>query len=142
MHYWRKYDNGDYLKGNDMVCLIICVTYNGKSNIFSLISSMNVFKGETCSGKTTLINSIIGEDVLPTDFMAATKHVCRMKYSDTLAVITRYNSGQEENESFPVEEGTAQLKEFLKERVKSSSTTISCVDVLIPSSKLKARTIK
>ena len=103
---------------------------------------MNVFKGETCSGKSTLINSIIGEEVLPKDFKASTKHVCRMKYSDTLAVITRYNSRQEETKYFPTEEGTAQLKEFLKERVTSSSTTISCVDVLIPSSKLKARTIK
>lgn len=110
--------------------------------MFSLISSLNVFKGETCSGKSTLINSIIGEEVLPQDFQASTKHVCRMKFSDTMAVITRYNSGQEETKYFPTEEGNAQLKKFLKERVTSTSSTISCVDILMPSLKLKARTIK
>ena len=126
-----------------MICLIICVTYNLVSpKYFSLISSINVFKGETCSGKSTLINSIIGEEVLPMYFKASTKHVCRMKYSDTLAVITRYNSGQEETKKFPPEEGTAKVKEFLRERVTSTSSTISCVDILIPSLKLEARTIK
>jgi energy-coupling factor transporter ATP-binding protein EcfA2 len=38
--------------------------------------------GSTSSGKSTFINALLGEDILPTDYNAATSVLCEIKYTD------------------------------------------------------------
>ncbi|XP_062610414.1 uncharacterized protein in xynA 3'region-like [Saccostrea cucullata] len=47
-----------------------------------------VVAGETSSGKSSLINLILGKDILPSDVKATTTRVCRVRYSEKRKVST------------------------------------------------------
>lgn len=58
---------------------------NGKDffKIFLLLASPNFPTGETGAGKSTLINLVVGCQILPTDIINGTKTICELRHSET-----------------------------------------------------------
>lgn len=54
-----------------------------------LIIYLCCFQGETSSGKSTLINQLIGEEILPIAVTASTTKVCRVRYSKNFVLSTK-----------------------------------------------------
>lgn len=75
------------------------------------------FIGETSSGKSSIVNEILGEKVLPTDISATTTRVCRIRYSEKLVVSVRDKNDKEDLERIPfsnIEEMTKKIKTLAK----------------------------
>ena len=53
--------------------------------------------GEFKRGKSTLINALLGQEVLPADVLPATATLNRVTYSDTPYVEVEYKTGEKEN---------------------------------------------
>ena len=52
--------------------------------------------GEFKRGKSSLINAIIGADVLPTDILPMTAAITRVTYGEKRQILIRYKNGQME----------------------------------------------
>lgn len=87
--------------------------------------------GETSAGKSTLINLIVGDDILPVDLeQSTTKVVCRIKYCDTLTVSKCNSIGKiVETETFESEE---EMKESLEAIRENKDSNIEIVDIGFP----------
>ena len=46
--------------------------------------------GETSAGKSSLINLILGEKVLPSSFLATTSTICELKYGKEREIVLHY----------------------------------------------------
>lgn len=91
-------------------------------------------QGETSSGKSSIINLILGEKILPTGIKASTSRVCRVKYCERCMISTRdINDEELENMSF---ENSTEMAEKLKTLAKTNDTKISYVDIYIYASSL------
>lgn len=89
-----------------------------------------VIAGEICSGKSTIINLILGETVLPTGITAHTQRVCRVKYFERCMISTRNSQDEElENMSF---ETLNEMTKKLKTLATINDEEISYVDIYIP----------
>ncbi|XP_062604953.1 uncharacterized protein LOC134266745, partial [Saccostrea cucullata] len=98
-----------------------------------------VVAGETSSGKSSVINLIIGKEILPIDIMATTTRVCRIKYSDRMRVSTLNKMGEElSNSEFDDEE---KLIEMMEELATTDDHQIEYIDVWFPLPILKGNII-
>ncbi|ESO95800.1 hypothetical protein LOTGIDRAFT_160347 [Lottia gigantea] len=52
-----------------------------------------VFAGETSSGKSSLLNLVLGMDILPTHALSCTFIICKLKYSKSYGSKILYNDG-------------------------------------------------
>lgn len=94
--------------------------------------------GETSAGKSTIINLILGEDILPTGIKASTSRVCRVKYSERCMISTRNSNDEElENMSF---ENLQEMAENLKGLAKTNDEEIGYVNIHMPAPLLQVRT--
>ncbi|XP_062589582.1 uncharacterized protein LOC134251211 [Saccostrea cucullata] len=103
-----------------------------------------VVAGETSSGKSTLINTLIGENILKSRTTENTSTICRIWNSENIGV-TVYNDKNECIHS-KLDYTRGQLPEFRKEvqkftDVDSMPENCSFVDILYPVSLLKGKTI-
>ena len=73
--------------------------------------------GETSSGKSTIINKLIGEKILPTNVAASTSKVCRIRFSKTLSVSIKDADEQE------IDTWTFKDKREMERKVKELATT-------------------
>lgn len=94
---------------------------------------MNVFfvwSGEASAGKSSLINLLLCEQILPTAITASTSRVCRIKYCERCVVSTKDCMEKElENMSFKnIEEMTDKLKSL----AETDIAEICYVDIYIP----------
>lgn len=93
------------------------------------------FIGETSSGKTTLINQLVGANVFVTSNLAATGTVCRIRNSKSMFVKTY------DKEESPIDEDIADnlpaLKSLLKKYTDYRNNPPEWVDVYLPVSILK-----
>ena len=48
------------------------------------------FAGETSSGKSSLINLILGEDILPCSTATTTSTICELKYGETPTMVVHF----------------------------------------------------
>ena len=59
------------------------------------ISSLSIFTclylpGETSSGKSTLLNLILGEQLLPYSVLSTTSTICELRYGDTPKLVAHF----------------------------------------------------
>lgn len=89
-----------------------------------------VIAGETSSGKSSIINLILGEKILPSGITASTSRVCRVKYFKRCMISTRDNKDEElENMSF---DNSKEMAEKLKTLALTNDTKISYLDIYMP----------
>lgn len=93
---------------------------------------MHIFyqTGETSCGKSSIINLILGEMILPTSITASTSRVCRIKHSKRCMVSTR-NSKDEEIKSF-LFENSMEMAKKLETLAQTDDEEISYVDIYMP----------
>ena len=95
--------------------------------------------GSTSSGKSTLLNALLGEHLLPIDHNASTAVLCEIKYSDNgkkYAVI--HFEGDQEVEQLELESygGRQQLASHVK-RDRTESDSCTRVEIFWPQNFLK-----
>lgn len=90
-----------------------------------------LYLGETSAGKSTLINLIVGDDILPVDLeQSTTKVVCRIKYCDKLTVSECNSAGKiVETKTFDSEE---EMKKKLEVICENKDSDIEIVDIGFP----------
>lgn len=97
------------------------------------------FVGETSSGKSTILNSIIGKPILPVRHEAATQKVCRIRYSDELSVSLCNTAGHTvEKMAF---KNTQEMKTTLPNIICDNGSDIKYVDIWYPVEILKVNNI-
>ncbi len=84
--------------------------------------------GEFNAGKSTLINAILGEEVVPTGVLPTTAHPCIMQYGPRKAARIVYLDGSQREVSF----------EAARTLMKSDADTIERLDYLYPHSELRS----
>lgn len=94
-----------------------------------------VFAGETSSGKSTILNSIIGKPILPVRNEPSTQKVCRIRYSDELSVSLCNTAGHTvEKMAF---KNTQEMKTTLRNIICDNGSNIMYVDIWYPVEILK-----
>ena len=56
----------------------------------SLFSPVFYLQGETASGKSTLVNLILGEQLLPNSVVSTTSTICELRYGDTPKLVIHF----------------------------------------------------
>lgn len=95
--------------------------------------------GETSSGKSTIINLIVGENIVPIKIQASTRKVCRIKYSEKLQVSTLNAEGIIIKDMFF--ENTQEMKTFLLTTIESTDKSVQIVDIWYPVKLLKVSSV-
>ncbi|XP_065941981.1 bacterial dynamin-like protein [Magallana gigas] len=89
-----------------------------------------VIAGETSSGKSSIINLILDEEILPTGITSCTSRVCRVKHGEQFVISTKDNNDEELEElSFENLNKMAKQMEIL---AKTDDEKIRYVDVYMP----------
>lgn len=92
-------------------------------------------KGETSSGKSSIINLLLEKKILPTGIKACTSRVCRVKYSERLSISTRNKNDEElSNTTFKNTNDMATTLEIL---AKTKDPLIRYIDIMIPGAFVK-----
>lgn len=126
--FYKAKDNWNYtpsfnLKNVIINVLLVDAINNSHEYIF-------LRSGETSCGKSSLINLILGEKILPTGIASCMPMVCRVKYSERYEISTKDCNGKEqENMSFGNIEGMTEKIESLAIR---DSVEIIYVDIYLP----------
>lgn len=89
-----------------------------------------IFLGETSSGKSSIINAILGKNILPTGITATTTRVCRIKPSENLMIIT-FDANYKELEVKPFSD-TQEMADELEKLAQTNNPEIGYVDILMP----------
>lgn len=98
--------------------------------LLKFVMIYSFLQGETSSGKSSIINLILGEKILPSGITASTSRVCRVKYYKRCMISTRDNKDEElENMSF---ENSKEMAEKLKTVAITNDTKISYIDIYMP----------
>lgn len=111
------------------------------SSFWNVPETFFLLSGETSSGKSSIINLILGEKILPTGIGASTSKVCRVKHSDCYEVSTKDRNGEilEEARSF---KNAKEMTERLQDLAKTADEEISYVDIYMPVPMLQVDTIQ
>lgn len=105
-----------------------------------------LFSGETSSGKSTLINKILGIKLFQGKVLESTSTICKIRNSNQIRVFTTDNTGHTVLKYFSnkgrlqYKEGIQELREYLKKRTSVSpddSVDIQIVDIRLPAPFLK-----
>lgn len=89
------------------------------------------YTGETSSGKSTIVNAIIGEKILPTGIEATTTRVCRVKYSKELKISTCRGNDKEYRHTIPFT-SAREMTDKLEFIAQTNDKTITYVDICMP----------
>ena len=71
------------------------------------------FTGETSSGKSSLVNLILGEDLLPYSVLSSTSTICELKYGEERKIVAHFKDKDPET-------GLPTKTIFLEEPTKQS----------------------
>ncbi|KAJ7349515.1 mitofusin, partial [Desmophyllum pertusum] len=59
-------------------------------NLYYKLSKSFLYPGETSSGKSTLLNLILGEQLLPSSMLSTTSTICELKYGATPKLVAHF----------------------------------------------------
>ncbi|XP_067684789.1 uncharacterized protein [Haliotis asinina] len=97
--------------------------------------------GQTNSGKSTLLNLLLGMDILPKSILSCTSSICKLMYSSTYQVIVVHGDGRQEQRTFEDHRAT---RDFLdgtvavrQEEAREAGSSYQEVHVLLPADILK-----
>lgn len=101
------------------------------------------FIGETSSGKSTLINKILGKEIFEARLQESTATICKIRNCDGIKIITERSSKTEEKDftdecDVETKEGVELIRNYLKDRTdlvvmpKDEKNDIQCVDIGFP----------
>ena len=124
-------------------------TFNGflraPDKIISLCFEFFWCTGETSAGKSSVINLILGEEVLPSGVLSTTSTICELKYGEKKMINvhfkddgtqTRDPEKYELNES-PDENYTAQISRFVSLKTDRDKTPYKKIEMFWPHPLLK-----
>lgn len=57
---------------------------------YSIVYGFYILPGETSSGKSTLLNLILGEELLPYSTLSTTSTICEVKYGPTPKLVAHF----------------------------------------------------
>ena len=63
---------------------------NRKDLIYSNIGRFDVFTGETSSGKSSLVNLMLGKEILPSFSLTTTCNICELKYGEKPKIVAHF----------------------------------------------------
>lgn len=98
------------------------------------------YTGETSCGKSSIINLILGEKILPTSITASTSRVCRVKHSERCMISIR--DSKDELIKTTLFENSIEMAEPLETLAKTNIEEISYVDIYMPVPLLQVRSLK
>lgn len=55
-----------------------------------MLSILSFFLGETCAGKTTVVNLLLGEELLPYSALRTTSTICEVKYGEERKLVVHF----------------------------------------------------
>lgn len=90
-----------------------------------------VFAGETSAGKSSIINLILGEKILPTGITECTSQVCRIKHSEQFMISTKDSKGKEIGENLSFKD-SRQMAKKLKVLATKKVEEFTYVDIHMP----------
>ena len=61
-------------------------------SFLSLYFHLFILTGETSSGKSTLLNLILGEQLLPYSVLSTTSTICELRYGDTPKLVAHFKN--------------------------------------------------
>ena len=64
---------------------------------------LNTFEGEVSSGKSSLVNLILGEELLPYSVLSTTSTICELRYGDQPRIVVHFKDKDPETR-FPIKE--------------------------------------
>lgn len=107
------------------------------------ISQINSFSGETSSGKSTLINKILGIKLFKGKLAESTSTICKIRNSDQIKIITTNKTGEINERDFSnisnlSNNDVRELRNYLKERTDLThmppdlNADFQTVDILLP----------
>lgn len=123
IYLWRDCQT---LKFQHTFKLYVC-----KDNLLIKIILFNLFfLGETSAGKSSIINLIIGNKILPTGITSSTSRVCRIRYSEQMMISIRDKNEMElKCMTFTNRE---EMAEKLSDFAQTNDSEISYVDIYFP----------
>lgn len=125
--FWRN-------QRSNLNCILKIGFNSPETNVyiyFKFLIYIFAYTGETSSGKSTIVNAIIGKKILPTGIEATTTRVCRVKYSKELKISTCSGTDKEYKHtiSFTSPEEMADKLKFI---AQTNDKNITYVDICMP----------
>ncbi|XP_071082499.1 uncharacterized protein [Haliotis cracherodii] len=97
--------------------------------------------GQTNAGKSTLLNLILGMDILPKSILSCTSSICKLRYSNTYQVIVVHSDGRQEQRTFENHKATRAFLDgtvaIQQEEAREAGSCFQEVQVLLPADILK-----
>jgi hypothetical protein len=107
---------------------------------FTKLDFISAFSGETSAGKTTLLNLLLGEELLPCDWGSTTSIVTRLSYGATRRATVNYRNGTKYEINIETQEEKDKLWKLIAEQdlaKRLQPSDVSEVCIYLPSSVLK-----
>lgn len=102
-----------------------------------------VFTGETSSGKSRLVNLIIGEEILPYSLLSTTSVICELKFGDERKIVAHFKEEHPEfgkSKTIPLEneDYVQQISTYVhKKNDREKGSVFKKIEVFWPNSLLK-----
>ncbi|XP_078592481.1 uncharacterized protein LOC144871214 [Branchiostoma floridae x Branchiostoma japonicum] len=99
--------------------------------------------GETSSGKSSLINLLLGEDLLPSAHLSSTSVICKIRYGDKKRAVINYADGRQETLPLPDGEDAESFTSLLhthlhKKADREKRSQYQDVEIFVPLKFLKS----
>ena len=106
---------------------------------------MGVFKGETSSGKSSLVNLLLGKEILPSFYSGRTSTICEIKYGEDPKIVAHFKDKDPETgeptRTILLEEPTGSSQKSYLEQifpyVHEQGSSFKKIELFLPHSFLK-----
>lgn len=110
---------------------IVVIEFLRRMHSFFLITCFFFLKGETSSGKSSIINEVLNAEILPTGICATTTRICRIKHSEEMVILTRDERDERDITQTKLT-STEEMADKLETLAKTDDPRIGYVDICMP----------